>query len=137
MSEILGNIYDRFIAIVFWTVFFWYFWSLWKLVCWRKVFKTFFYLCFFYQNLAENVLVVCRRGAARTLIEQRFQSPADWFTIYPFIWMTWFWPKVPTYSYAKNDSYQNLGLVYEVFSFPKQVITVIHFLDLRMVMKLL
>ena len=51
--------------------------------------------------------------------------------------MTWFWPKVPTYSYAKNVSYQNVRLVYEVFPFPKQVVTVIHFLDLRMVIKLL
>ena len=32
MSEILGNSYDRYIAIVFRTVFFITFWRLWKLV---------------------------------------------------------------------------------------------------------
>ena len=56
MFEILGNIYDRSIAIVFGTVFFGTFWRLWKLVFDEKFFKI-LYLCFlFIHETAELVL---------------------------------------------------------------------------------
>ena len=40
MSESLGNIYDRYVAIVFGTLFFSTFWRLWKLVFWGKFFQN-------------------------------------------------------------------------------------------------
>ena len=48
MFEILGNIYDRSIAIVFGTVFFGTFWRLWKLVFDEKIFQNLVFMFSFY-----------------------------------------------------------------------------------------
>ena len=59
----------------------------------------------------------------------------DWFTIYPFTWMTWFWSEVPCYSYDKKVSHENTRPMYEIFSFLKQAISVIYFPDLLIVIE--
>ena len=51
MPEILGNIYDRSITIVFGTVFFSTFWRLWKLDFWQKIFQS---LTFMFSFHPEN-----------------------------------------------------------------------------------
>ena len=50
MSEILGNIYDRSVAIVFGTVFFSSFWKLSKLVFLRKIFQNLIFFSFYPKN---------------------------------------------------------------------------------------
>ena len=48
ISEILGNIYERPIAIVFETVFFSSFWRLWKLVFCQKILQNLLFTISFY-----------------------------------------------------------------------------------------
>ena len=50
MSEFLGNIYDRSVAIVFETVYFSTFWRLWKLFFSQKTFQNLVLIFSFYQK---------------------------------------------------------------------------------------
>ena len=70
MFTILGNIYDRSVAIVFGATFFSTFWRLWKLVFFDEKFLKVLYLCFlfiqkqqnwFYKNLHNSRVVGCRK----------------------------------------------------------------------------
>ena len=146
MLEILGNIYDRSIVIVFGTVFFSYFWRLWKLIFWQKNFKIlslFFYL--------KN----SRTGSRKTSITQELlviescPNPR-WVTFLIFCRLVY------DISSHLNDlilarsillqvshqnskfslqkvSYQNWRLVYEIFQFLKQAVSATWYADSNLV----
>ena len=59
----------------------------------------------------------------------------DWWTRYPLIWMTWFWPEVHSYSYDEKVSHKNSKLVHGIFSFLKQAVSLIYFLGLLIVIE--
>ena len=65
MSEILGNIYDRSITIVFGTVFFSTFWRLWKLVFRGENFQNLIFTFSFY-------LEISRTGSRKNSITQEW-----------------------------------------------------------------
>ena len=72
MSEILGNIYDRSIVIVFGTVFFSSFWRLWKLIFWQKNFQNLIFLFSFYPKNSRNGSVFGHRKLPDSSLSNAF-----------------------------------------------------------------
>ena len=138
MSEVLGNIYDRSIAILFGTVFFSFFWRLWKLIFWQKFFQN---LTFTFSFYPQN----SRTGSTNTSITQELlvieSCPTPrWLMLLIFCLLIYdisshlnglIFARSTLLQVSHQNSkfgcekvtHQNSRLVYEIFQFLKQEVS--------------
>ena len=144
ISDILGNIYERPIAIVFETVFFSSFWRLWKLVFCQKILQNLLFTISFYPENGGT----CSRKDSMTqtwLVVESCPAPR-WVTFLLFCRLIY---KIPYHfkglllawstslQLCKKVSHPNSRLEYEIFPFLKQALSVIDFLDMMIEIELL
>ena len=144
MFEILGNIYDRSIAIVFRTEFFGTSWRLCKIVFWRKTFQNLIFVFSSYPKLS-------RAGSKKIsithdwLVVKSCPTP-HWVTFLTFCRLVYDTPShlnglILAWSTSlrlyQKVRHQNSKLVYEIFPFLKQAVSVIHFTGMLIVIELL
>ena len=118
MSKILGNIYDRSIAIVFGTVLFNSFWRLWKFIFWQNMFQNLIFMFSFYPKSS-------RTGSRKTCITQELlvmeSCPTPhWVAFLIFCRLVYdisshLHDLILAWSTSLQVSHQNSRLVYEIF----------------------
>ena len=96
---------------MFGTVFFGTFWRLCKLVFRQKNFQNVFIIYFFIQKTSDSC---CRKTSITQVwlfVEScptthwvMFVTFIDWFMIYRFIWLIWFWHELPSYNFVKRPA---------------------------------
>ena len=148
MSEILGNIYDRSVAIVFGTVvfgtvFFSTFWRLWKTCFLTKSFQNPILTFSLYPKKGRTVSIKTSITQAWLVVES-YPIP-HWVTFLIICRLVY---DIPSHlnglilvwrtllQLCSKVSHQNSRVVYEIIPFLNQVVSVIQFSDILIIIEL-